>query len=276
MDSPARHWRARDSALLATQHRGPRQRAGPSARSCSAGTDGGAEHPLTSRGACTAPLSGRLPPARRGCETKEKRAEFSPPAQHPDPPRGDPPLAAPAAPRPPRRDSPDFTTTMPAAVAAPPPLTAAGPVQLRRPASPSAGTQGLQKGADSRGKGRTVRAEPGRVPHRQEERSENRCGGSATAGGRRQPHPSPPPSILCRSATARLAVPAPEAFIAVGGWCAARSPHLPRLICQRQPQKGSARRRRCVNTGHGRVHGPNGPGGRGGEDRGGGDLADRC
>lgn len=77
------------------------------------------------------------------------------------------------------------------------------------------------------------------------------------------------PSILRRSAAARLALPpaGPESFIAGGGRCAARSPHLPRLICQRHAQKGSARRRRRVNTGRGRVHAPNGPGrgsGRGG------------
>lgn len=142
---------------------------------------------------------------------------------------------------------------MPAADAPPrrSPLTAAGP-ELCRAASPGAGTHGLQKGAGLRGEGRAVSAGPGRPPHR----------GSAAESGRGQP-----PSILRRSAAARLSPPpaGPEAFIAGGGRCAARSPHLPRLICQRHPQKGPARRRRRVNTGRG--HAPNGPGrgsGRGG------------
>lgn len=150
------------------------------------------------------------------------------------------------------------------------PLTATGPGPLRRAASPGAATHGLQKGAGLRAEGRAVRAAPGRPPRREEERGEWPCGGSAAESGRGQA-----PSILRRSAAASLALPpaGTEAFIAGGGRCAARSPHLPRLICQRHPQKGSARRRRRVNTGRGRVHAPNGPGRGSGR---GGDLASRC
>lgn len=253
MASPALHCRARGSSLLAPQHHGLRQRGdrvpGAPPREPAAAR----ESHLPDGVRVLRQLSGgfRQPAGAVRLGRREQRSA----RRHGTQPSGGP------TPSSPRRASPDVTTAMPAAGVPQrrAPLTAAGPGPVRRPTSPGAGTQGLQKGADLRGKGKTARAGPGRAPRREETaaaRGEYPCGGSAAEGGRGHPQPIPPPSILRRSAAARLALPAPgpEAFIAGGGRYAPRSPpppaHLPapstkRLRAKAPLCKHGARTRAC-------------------------------
>lgn len=86
---------------------------GAGGRSSPAGSGGGPGQTLTWRGACTAPVFGRLPPARRGCEAGKERAEISPPARHPA--LGGPTRSSP------RRNSLNASTAMPAGGATPRP-----------------------------------------------------------------------------------------------------------------------------------------------------------